>query len=96
MARKKKQTEITVTQDVVRTGVQGQSFDLMLHFTDNALQPQLYMDELVKLVLEGLLAKYGSIIVKVNWWAEGFTVIAPNASVTSQEGSGATEIVNPT
>lgn len=84
MARKNKiaDQEITIRQDVVRSGAVGQSFDLMLKFTDNITQPELYMDELVKLVIEGLIAQYGSIIVQVNWWSSGLTVIAPTTLPT--------------
>ena len=103
MSRKTKkpaEQEISIRQDVVRSGATGQSFDLMLRFTNNALQPELYMDELVKLVLEGLLENYGEIVVKINWWADGLQVIVPNslpiddfanASVTSQEAR--TEVI---
>lgn len=80
MTRKKKvkEQEITVRQDVVQgSKAVGQSFDLMLRFTDSALQPELYMDELVKLILEGMIENYGEIIVKVNWFAEGLQVIVP-------------------
>lgn len=91
--------EITVRQDVVTSGVQGQSFDLVMRFTDSALQPELYMDELVKMVIEGLIQQYGEILVKINWFDSNLMVIAPNklpaddfldASVTSPDGSGAT------
>ena len=95
MSRKtKKPAEVSIRQDVVRGDVTGQSFDIMLRFTNNAIQPELYMDELVKLVLEGLLENYGEIVVKINWWADGLQVIVPNSlpiddfantSVTSQE-----------
>lgn len=74
-----KEQTVEVTQQVMRTGVQGESFDLILRFTKNIDQPELFMDELVKLVLEGLLDQYGRILVKVNWFAEGLTVIAPDA-----------------
>jgi len=80
MTRKKKvkEQEIVVRQDVVQgSQAVGQSFDLMLRFTDNALQPELYMDELVKLIIEGLIENYGEIVVKVNWFAEGLQVIVP-------------------
>ena len=79
MGRKKKpvEQEITVRQDVVTSGAVGQSFDLMLRFTDSALQPELYMDELVKLIIEGLMDQYGTIVVKVNWFADGLQVIVP-------------------
>ena len=103
MARKKgKKTEDTwnVTQEVVRTGVVGESFDFVWRFTNTIDQPELFMDELVKMTLEGLLERYGTIIVKVNWWADGLTVIAPkdipsNAPQGTQEPSGSTEGSNP-
>jgi hypothetical protein len=81
MARKKekkKEYTFSVEQEVIRTGVVPQSFDFMLRFTDTATQPELFMDELVELVLKGLIERYGQIVVKINWWAEGLTVIAPN------------------
>lgn len=81
MARKgksKKEVTFSVEQEVIRTGVVPQTFDLMLRFTDGATQPELYMDELVQTILLGLLERYGQIVVKVNWFAEGLTVIAPN------------------
>lgn len=80
MARKgkKKEYEFSVTQEVVRTGVVPKTFDVMLRFTDGGTQPEIFMDELVETLLKGLLERYGEIVVKVNWWADGLTVIAPN------------------
>ncbi len=76
--KKVKEKEFVVEQEVVRSDVKGESFDLLLRFNNSVEQPELFMDELVKLILEGLLERYGQIVVKVNWWAEGLTVIAPN------------------
>jgi hypothetical protein len=75
---KKKVQEFTVEQEVIRTDVKGETFDLLLRFTKDKEGVELFMDELVKLVLEGLLERYGQIVVKVNWWAKGLMVIAPN------------------
>lgn len=90
MTRKKgkKELDFTVQQEVVRTGVKLKSFDLMLRFTKGTVQPELFMDELVKQLLDGLLDRYGQIIVKVNWWDNDLTVIAPNeipANSTQQD-----------
>lgn len=76
--KKKKVEEFTVEQEVVRTDVKGESFDLLLRFNNTIDQPELFMDELVKLILEGMLERYGQIVVKVNWFAQGLMVIAPN------------------
>lgn len=76
--KKEKVEEFTVEQEVVRTDVKGESFDLLLRFTKGSDGVELFMDELVKIVLEGLLERYGQIVVKVNWFAEGLQVIAPN------------------
>lgn len=94
-----------VEQEVVRTGVIGESFDLLLRFTNSIEQPELYMDELVKLILEGMIQQYGTIVVKVNWFAQGLTVIAPDetpqqaanrhALEGTQEGSGEAIDSNP-
>jgi hypothetical protein len=76
--KKAKVEEFTVEQEVVRTDVKGESFDVLLRFTKDTEGVELFMDELVKIVLEGLLERYGQIVVKVNWFAEGLMVIAPN------------------
>lgn len=74
--RKGKKTEQTIemTQQVEHI-MRVQSFDLMLNFKNKADQPILYMDENVKLVIEGLLDLYGEITVKINWWGDGLKVI---------------------
>lgn len=105
MTRKGKVQEFSVEQEVVRTDVKGNSFDLLLKFDNTIDQPQLYMDELVKIILEGLIERYGQIVVKVNWWSSGLMVIAPNeipapdqtynASVASQDGHTGTIDSNP-
>lgn len=89
MPRKKdkpiKDYEFTVDQEVVRKGVDLKSFDVMLRFKDDTTQPELFMDELVETLLKGLLARYGEIIVKFNWWDEGLSVIAPNEIPASNQ-----------
>ena len=75
---KKKVEEFSVEQEVVRTDIKGESFDVLLRFTKGSDGVELFMDELVKVILEGLLERYGQIVVKVNWFAEGLKVIAPN------------------
>ncbi len=74
----KKTQELSFTQEVIRSDVKGLPFDLVLRFDSTVDQPQLFMDELVKMTLEGLIERYGSIIIKINWWDSGLTVIAPN------------------
>jgi hypothetical protein len=76
--KKPKVEEFTVEQEVIRTDVKGQSFDMLFRFTKGSDQVEFFMDELVKLILDGMLDRYGQIVVKVNWWAEGLQVIAPN------------------
>lgn len=108
MRKGKKQTkakEFVVEQEVVRTGVKGQPFDFILRFNNSTEQPELFMDELVKLTLEGLIERYGKVLVKINWWSEGLTVIVPdgipqssttqNALQGGSKGSGSTEGSNP-
>ncbi len=78
MRKKKKDTTFVVEQEVVKTGVETKDFDILLRFTKGIDQSELFVDELTQLVLEGLIERYGQIVVKINWWAEGLTVIAPN------------------
>ncbi len=80
MTRKKKGKveEWKIDQEVIRTGVRADMFDLLLRFTDNNTQPEILMDETVKMMIEGLTQRYGTIVVKVNWFAQGLMVIAPN------------------
>lgn len=88
MARKKekkKEYSFSVEQEVIRTGVVPKTFDLMLRFTDGATQPELIMDELVETILLGLIERYGQIVVKMNWWDEGLSVIAPNGIPESNQ-----------
>lgn len=85
--KKEKVEEFTVEQEVVRTDVKGESFDLLLRFTKGSDGVELFMDELVKVILEGLLDRYGQIVVKVNWFAEGLKVIAPNG-IPDMDASG--------
>lgn len=76
--KKQRTEEFTVEQEVIRTDVKGESFDMLFRFTKDSDNVEFFMDELVKLILEGMLDRYGQIVVKVNWWADGLTVIAPN------------------
>lgn len=79
MAHKgKKEQVLEVTQEVVRTDVKGESFDILLRLTKGSDNVEFFMDELVKVILDGLLDNYGQIVVKVNWFAKGLMVIAPN------------------
>lgn len=75
---KQKEYSFSVDNEVVRTGVVPKTFDLMLRFKDGATQPELFMDALVETTILGLLERYGEIVVKMNWFADGLTVIAPN------------------
>jgi len=91
-------TFATFEQEVVRNNVKMESFDLLLRFTKDTATVELFMDDLVKTILEGLLDNLGQIVVKVNWWADGLTVIAPtqeHALQGTQEGSGEAIDSNP-
>ena len=66
-----------VENEVVRSGVLGQEFDILLRFNNDALTPELFMDENVKMVIEGMLERYGPIVVKINWWDSHLKVIVP-------------------
>lgn len=76
--KEQREQAFTMRQEVVRSGVKGQSFDLILRFNNNATQPEMFLDENTKLILEGLIERYGEILVKINWWDSGLIVIAPN------------------
>jgi len=93
MARNKKRQlqnvkedgSFSFTQEINPHPIYGEAFDLILHFENSIDQPQLYTDENIKLVLEGLIEKYGVINVRVNWFSDGLTVYSPNASRTEQD-----------
>ncbi len=70
----------------------GQPWDLVLRFTSTSEQPELLLEEKLKFVLEALVANFGTIVVKVNWFADGLKVYA---AVPSQDGSGATKDIDP-
>lgn len=91
--------------EIKETNVHGESFDLVFRFTKGSDNVELFMDELVKLTLDGLLNDYGRILVRVNWFAKGLEVIAPDTLLNTDtpqhalqgtsEGSGSTEESNP-
>lgn len=97
--------EFSVEQEVIRTNVEAQSFDLLFRFTKDQKQVEVFMDELMHLLLEGLTDRYGQIVVKINWWSKDLSVIAPhiipdssidqNALQGHQETPGSTEDSNP-
>lgn len=72
------QKEFKVEQEVVRQGVVGHAFDLIIRFKDKNNQPEIFMDENLQLLLEGLTERYGTILVKINWFDSNLMVIAPN------------------
>ena len=105
LVKEQREQAFTMRQEVVRSGVKGQSFDLILRFNNTATQPELFLDENTKLILEGLIERYGEILVKINCWDSSLVVIAPNEVPNSpfidapqghSEGSGSTEESNPT
>ena len=83
--------EFHVEQEVKRTGVTGRPWDLIIEFKQDVPTQQIYVDEDVKTIIEGLLQRYGRILVKINWFDSDLMVIAPDnlpdASQTRQEGS---------
>lgn len=104
MTRKGKEKEpqqFTLEQEIIRTGVPAMSFDLVMRFSDDTSQPELFMDETVDLILKGLIKQYGVIVVKINWWSKDLAVIAPNdipnrnALQGTQEAPQSTEESNP-
>lgn len=72
-------TEFELTQEVLLSGTVGEPFDLILRFDNTVDQPQLFMDEMVKIVLEDYIKRFGKIIVRINWFSKDLHVIAPEA-----------------
>jgi len=57
-------------------------FDIVLIFRkDKGLELELFVDENVKLVIEGLLTSNDSVVLKTNWFARGMKI----HTLTNQE-----------
>lgn len=58
----------------------GEEFDILLRFTGDLHHIEVFLDDNVQTVIEGLLKEHGQLVVKVNWFADKLVIIAPNKS----------------
>jgi hypothetical protein len=64
-------------KDVFTDRPVGEEFDFLLRFTKDTNTVELFMDDNVRDTIEGLLKLHGKLVVKVNWFADRLTIIAP-------------------
>ena len=80
------------------SSVNGMSYDFVLEFKDNSLNPKLYIEENLQDTLLALMRDYGTIQLKMNYFSKDIKLYSKhtplNASVTSPEGLQGTETSN--
>lgn len=65
--------------------VYGQTFDLALRFNGSIKDVELFIDENVQLVLEGLLKENKTITIQTNWWSKDLKIYSDNPIQNNKE-----------
>lgn len=69
--------DFRVEPEITKRGVFLQQFDIMLTFEKDNDTPLISLEEYTRLIIDGLLDRYGKINVRINWFSKDLTIHAP-------------------